>query len=77
MYLCQPQRYDQFGPIFPTAANDNLPCRAAAAHCSQALAFIASEPTAFFLYLFAIGFVVASGYSLAIAIAIAIAIRAS
>ena len=72
MYLCQPQRYDQFGPIFPTAANDNLPAELRPRTARQALAFIASEPTAFFLYLFAIGFVVASGYSLAIAIAIAI-----
>jgi hypothetical protein len=66
----------QFSPIFPTAANDNLPVdlRPRPARwprpARQALRLMASEPTAFFLYLFAIGLVVTSTYSLAIAIAL-------
>jgi hypothetical protein len=70
MYRCQPPRCDQLGPIFPTAANDNLPVELRPRPARQALPLTASEPTAFFLYLFAIGLVVTSGYSLAIAIAL-------
>ena len=69
MHPCVPRLCDQFGPICPEAANDNLPAESRPRKLRQALASMFDKPMVFFLYIFLIGFVCTTGYSLALGIA--------